>query len=196
MKYWSVKQAAIARRQTPRSQSLTPSTALIAAVDLDGGFSKDGEIPWHFPADMKFFKQLTTGHIVVIGRTTYEDINQKMGDKGLTEVLPGRITFVVSTTLLQDNVKNAIVIPTPQAALDHTTTLSNLDKIVFFAGGMGVFKYGLTVASQLFLTIVNDSYGCDLRLPTTDIVSNFSPATYTRSDEEPLIVFTTWKRHP
>lgn len=61
--------------------------ALIAAVARNGTIGKDGKIPWHLPADLKRFKALTMGHILVMGRKTYESIGKP---------LPGRRTIVLT----------------------------------------------------------------------------------------------------
>ena len=47
---------------------------IIVAVDEDGGFGKDGKIPWHYSEDLKHFKEVTTGHVCIMGRKTYEDM--------------------------------------------------------------------------------------------------------------------------
>jgi dihydrofolate reductase len=61
--------------------------SLIAAVSDNGVIGLDGAIPWHLPADLKLFKQLTMGHYLIVGRRTYQSIGRP---------LPGRKMLVLS----------------------------------------------------------------------------------------------------
>lgn len=47
---------------------------IIVAVDCEGGFGKEGKIPWFLPEDFEHFKNMTTGHVCVMGRRTYEEM--------------------------------------------------------------------------------------------------------------------------
>ena len=60
----------------------------IVAVDRAGAIGKGGRLPWHYPADLKFFKSRTTGNVCVMGRRTWE---------ALTKPLPGRLNVVLTT---------------------------------------------------------------------------------------------------
>jgi dihydrofolate reductase/thymidylate synthase len=66
----------------------------VVAIDINKGIAKDGKIPWHYPEDLKFFKELTTGHVVIMGRKTYESIGHP---------LPNRINIVISSELKQND---------------------------------------------------------------------------------------------
>lgn len=70
-------------------------TAIIAAVARNGVIGANRRIPWDIPEDRTHFKELTMGHILVMGRRTYEEIGRP---------LPGRITIVVSRTLAAESV--------------------------------------------------------------------------------------------
>jgi dihydrofolate reductase len=67
---------------TPRR----PRISLIVAMSLNGVIGRDNRLPWHLPADLKRFKELTMGHTIVMGRKTWDSINR---------LLPGRRTVVV-----------------------------------------------------------------------------------------------------
>lgn len=94
-----IERVQAARRGAERQQAIdeTPQRkyAIIVAVDDQGGFSKDEKIPWDFPQDLKWFKDRTEGHICVMGRKTYENINSRLDDKMATSVLPNRRCFVL-----------------------------------------------------------------------------------------------------
>src|SRR5260221_923212 len=59
----------------------------IAAMSLNRVIGQGGRIPWHLPEDFKWFKKMTTGHVIVMGRKTFESIGK---------ALPNRTTIVVS----------------------------------------------------------------------------------------------------
>jgi dihydrofolate reductase len=61
--------------------------SLVLAVSENGVIGRDNQLPWHLPADLRHFKQLTTGHTVIMGRKTYESIGRP---------LPNRRNVVVS----------------------------------------------------------------------------------------------------
>ena len=72
---------------------MTPETTIniIVAVADDWAIGREGDMPWHISADMKFFKATTMGHSLVMGRRTWESIGSKP--------LPGRQNIVVSARL-------------------------------------------------------------------------------------------------
>lgn len=72
--------------------SKKPSVEIVVATDLNGVIGVDGAIPWDCPEDRKLFKELTTGHVVVMGRKTYESLPEQFKQSGL----PGRTNIVMS----------------------------------------------------------------------------------------------------
>ena len=64
--------------------------SLIAAIDSNSGIAKDGSIPWYCPEDLHHFKEMTTGHVVIMGRLTWESLPSKI------RPLPHRINVVIS----------------------------------------------------------------------------------------------------
>jgi dihydrofolate reductase len=147
--------------------------AVIAAVDLDRGFSKAGEIPWYYKEDLQWFKMITTNHICVMGRTTYEDINKRMGDKAKDSVLPSRQCFVVSSTLKQEDVHNATVIQHCYDVVNHLNFDDIETKTIFFIGGERIFKEGIALAKTVYLTVVNKTFECDKFFPVEYVEKYF-----------------------
>lgn len=142
--------------------------AIIAAVDLAGGFGKDGKIPWDFPEDFRWFQSQTKGNICVMGRTTYDEINEKLGDVGRDSVLPGRKCFVVSSTLNQADVSNATVIRDIYEVDKHLDD-DDITKTVFYIGGLQIFSQALSRADRVLITAINDDYSCDRFFPTDSL---------------------------
>ena len=141
---------------------------LIAAVDEEFGFGKDGKIPWDFPEDFRWFQSQTKGNICVMGRTTYDEINEKLGDAGKDSVLPERKCFVVSSTLNQADVLNATVIRDIYEVDKHLDD-DDITKTVFYIGGLQIFSQALSRANRVLITAINNDYSCDRFFPTDSL---------------------------
>ena len=144
--------------------------AVIAAVDWNGGFSRDGKIPWYFPEDFKHFRTITTGGICIMGRTTYDDINERLGDKGIIQVLPGRLSIVL-TSKNKTGITNAIPFSSMSEVIDG---IEDDPRDVFFIGGKQIFEDGILYADVVYLTMVQNDYHCDLFFPMEYLVKNFT----------------------
>lgn len=128
---------------------------LVAAVADNGVIGNDGDIPWRIPADFAHFKALTLGHVLVMGRATYDSIGRP---------LPGRTTIVLTRD--------------PQWAVDGVLVASSLDEAlhlaaalpgeVYVAGGAGVYTHALAHAHAQVLTEVHLSPEGDTRYPDFD----------------------------
>jgi dihydrofolate reductase len=127
------------------------SVTLVAAVAENGVIGRDGAIPWHLPADQAHFKALTLGHVLVMGRRTYDSIGR---------ALPGRTTVVV-TRQSQWTAPGVVVCHSVDDALE-------LDPEVFVVGGSAVYAAALPHASDMVLSQVEGSFDGDTYLPSYD----------------------------
>lgn len=168
--------------------------AIIIAVDEEGGFGKDGKIPWHFPEDFKRFKETTTGHPCVMGRHTYTDMlemrkaRSKNKDQPIDEILPNRQSFVV-TSDQSFTAPGATVVPGIREAVQSLDTDDN--RTVFVLGGYRMFIEALTWADHIFMTVVRGVYGCDRFFPIQKINKSF---TIIAGGETEDLRFITYKR--
>ena len=123
----------------------------ILAVDESMGIGKDGKIPWNFKEDMKFFKFLTIGSVVVMGRKTYEDCG----------TLPHRTNIVVSSSLKRIN--NAFVYPD----LLHCAW-EYMDAFIIGGAKLLELAFKEDLINELFLSRIKGRYNCDtfINLPT------------------------------
>jgi dihydrofolate reductase len=177
-------------QQTTKDISVVhPKVAVIVAVDIAGGYCKDGKIPWHFKQDMKWFQQQTKGNICVMGRTTYEDMNRMIGEKGKDSVLPNRECYVVSSSM--EPVANATVIRSMRGYEQHIKI--DDPRTVFILGGYQLFLEGVALADQVIMTVINDSYGCDKYFPVEYVANNFG-VTAVQDTDEAKLKFFTWAR--
>lgn len=149
-------------------------SAVIVAVDLMGGFSKDGQIPWHLSEDFLWFQTHTKNNICVMGRTTYDDIDAKMGDRGADEVLPGRECYVVTSRPLKRF--NAVPIPSIESMMRQRTD-DNAHKTVFFIGGERIYKEAVPMVDEAYVTIINDIVDADRFFPVEYVADHFRTVT-------------------
>jgi dihydrofolate reductase len=118
-----------------------PAISMIVARSSNYVIGKDNQMPWKISADLQFFKKVTMGHPVIMGRKTWESIGRP---------LPGRRNIVVSrNTELQ--LTGAEVVNSLDEAL---ATLSEFPR-VFVIGGEQLFTQAFPMADRLFITEID-----------------------------------------
>ena len=133
------------------------SVSIVAAVARNGVIGADGGLPWHLPDELKLFKETTLGHVLVMGRRTYEAIGRP---------LPGRTTIVV-TRQEEWSPGNADVIVS-HSVEEALTRARALDDHVFVVGGGEVYAAALAYADQLLITFVEQEPEGDTMFPDVD----------------------------
>ncbi|MBQ9363860.1 MAG: dihydrofolate reductase [Bacteroidaceae bacterium] len=127
--------------------------SLIVAIAENRAIGLKNKLIYWLPNDLKRFKQLTTGHTIVMGRKTFESL-----PKG---ALPNRRNIVISRTERPDAFPGAECYPTLQAALEAARSgyiYNNVESTdVFIIGGSSVYQQALPVADRLCLTLIHDA---------------------------------------
>jgi dihydrofolate reductase len=124
---------------------------LIAAHDPNFVIGSNGKIPWYYPDDLKYFKRVTLGHPIVMGRKTFESIGSK--------ALPGRQNIVLSSTMKdQDSI---IVLDDPAKVFDYPFESEK----VFIVGGSAIYEYFLPFAEELYITEIKQEFAGDTFFP-------------------------------
>jgi dihydrofolate reductase len=136
--------------------------SLIVAMDRDRGIGKNNDLMWHLPADMRFFKETTSRHIVVMGRKNYESIPEKY------RPLPNREN-VVLTRNADYQAADCTIFHSLEACLDHFA--AEEERTVFIIGGGEIYRKALemNVVDEMFITHVNHTYGADTFFPDFDL---------------------------
>lgn len=131
--------------------------ALVAAVARGGVIGRGGALPWHLPEDLRRFRELTTGHAVVMGRKTWDSLPERF------RPLPGRRNVVVTRD------------PSWSAAgaeragsLEEALRLLATEPRVFVIGGAEVFARALPLADELYLTELDLEVEGDTVFPSWD----------------------------
>lgn len=131
-------------------------TSIIVAVAENNVIGKDNTLIWHLPADMKFFKEKTTGHCIITGRKNYESIPAKF------RPLPNR-TNIVITRQNDYDAPGAIVVSSLEDALQKAKETG--DNEIFIIGGGEIFKQGLHLADTLYVTHIHHTFIGDVYFP-------------------------------
>jgi dihydrofolate reductase len=136
----------------------------IVAVDRAGAIGKDGKLPWHYAADLKFFKETTTGNAVVMGHNTW---------RGLKNALPNRLNIVLSRQSEVAPHESVIVLRDTQSVL---AMAKDMEGDLFVIGGAQVYRSFLPhiekwIVTEVPLTIA----GADTFVPE-NYLEGFQPA--------------------
>ena len=114
----------------------------IIAVDTNGAIGKDGRLAWHYPADLKFFKETTTGNAVVMGHNTW---------RSLKKALPNRLNIVLSRKSQIEPQDSVIVLSNVESVL---STARELKTDLFVIGGEQVYRAFLPYIEKWIVTEV------------------------------------------
>lgn len=131
-----------------------PLISLIAAMDQNRLIGDNNTLPWHLPADFAWFKQVTMGKPIVMGRKTYESIGRP---------LPGRRNIVLTRNALLDINGCDLV-----SSLEQAFELTKDDVEVMVIGGANLYQQAIDIADRLYITEVGHSFNGDAWFPQID----------------------------
>lgn len=159
--------------------------SLVAAVAENGVIGADGGMPWHYPADLRHFKQTTMGHPVVMGRRTYESIERRLGGP-----LPGRTNVVLSRRSSLDLPDGAVHAHDVDEALELAeASLEDDLETVYVVGGATVYDAFMDSADELVITRIPETPDGDTRFP--EIGPEWEEVARETDDD---LVFVTYRR--
>ncbi|MBE5917952.1 MAG: dihydrofolate reductase [Pseudobutyrivibrio ruminis] len=139
---------------------------LIVAVDKNWAIGKDNKLLVSIPDDMKFFRETTTGKVVVMGRKTLESFPN-------SKPLPNRVNIVLTRDKDYD-AKGAVVVHSKEE-LDNELKKYNTEDI-FIIGGESIYRLMLDECDRAFVTYVDYGYDADTYFPNLDEASNWKLA--------------------
>ena len=147
----------------------------IAAVSLNGVIGKDGDLPWQLSEDLKWFKKITTGHAILMGRKTWDSLGKP---------LPNRRNITLSRSMKATDGVEVI------RSLDELETL-DLSGNVFVIGGGELYEQLLPRCDELYLTsVLMEVPAGDAFFPRHD--DSFEPAEILAETED--FILRRWKR--
>ncbi|SDY56844.1 dihydrofolate reductase [Nitrosomonas sp. Nm33] len=130
--------------------------SILAAMATNRVIGRNNALPWHLSADLKRFKALTMGQIIIMGRKTYESIGRP---------LPGRINIIISRQP-EFLIPNAIVTCSIEEAL--AACMPYQDREIFIIGGADLYQQTLAHCQRLYLTEVQQDFEGDAFFPEFD----------------------------
>ncbi len=136
-------------------QKIIRMITIVVAIGENRGIGSNNQMLWHLPKDLKHFKNITSGHPVVMGRKTYESIGKP---------LPGRTNIVISRK--NDWFEEGIlIVGSIKEALKFA---KKIDEEVFIIGGGNIYKQTIDLADKIELTTVKATIEADTFFPEMD----------------------------
>lgn len=131
----------------------------IAAMSKNRVIGKDNQIPWHLPADMKFFQRTTLGHHVIMGRKNYESMGVPLARR--TNIVITRNPFFISS--------GCIVVHTLEEALARVHATD--EEEAFIIGGGEIYRLAMDFLDRIYLTTIDLVVDGDVFFPEFDLNS-------------------------
>lgn len=126
------------------------SISFVVAMDCNRAIGLHNQLPWHLPADLKYFRQLTTDHTVLMGRKTYESIGKPLPNRH-NIILTHRSDFVAPGCEIVHSLEEVL----PRYVKDE----------LFVIGGAEVYRTLLPYATRLYITSIQHSFSADTYFP-------------------------------
>ncbi len=126
------------------------TVTIVVAISENHAIGKDNKLLWYLPNDLKHFKEITTGHTVIMGRKTYESVGRP---------LPKRRNIII--TRQEIAIEGCEVVNSIEAAL----ALCANEEEVFIVGGAEIYKQALKLTDRIYLTIVHKEFEADSFFP-------------------------------
>ena len=150
---------------------------MIAAVAENNAIGKNNDLLWHLPNDFKRFKEITSGHHIIMGRKTFESFPKP---------LPNR-THVIITRQNDFEHEGCIVVQNIEKALSVCPVNENL----YIIGGGEIYQQSISFADQLDITRVHHSFDADVYFPEIDPeIWELTSETFHQKDERHLFDYT------
>lgn len=150
---------------------------MIVAADEQNGIGKNNQLLCYLPADLKYFKTLTTGHAILMGRKTFESIGKP---------LPNRVNIVISRNV--SVIEGCVVFDTIAAGIEYAKSLNETS--LFIIGGDSIFKQSLGQTDVVYLTRIHHTFEADTFFPALDSSWKLEQETPCKADEKNKFDYT------
>ena len=130
-----------------------PKISIICAIAKNRAIGKNNELLWHIKEDFKFFKEKTTGHVLVMGQKTFESIGKP---------LPNRTTIVLSNDP-EFKIEGVVIARNFEEVFEKARELEKEE--VFICGGGSVYAQTIGMVDKLYLTVVKKDFEADTFFP-------------------------------
>lgn len=139
-----------------------PRISIIAALSDNNVIGVNNSLPWHIPGDLKRFKELTTGHPIIMGRKTFESLGRILPLRTNIVVTRDSASFLEKATYHPDAVVSSL-----EKAVEVARLSPGGDEEIFIIGGGHIFKEALEkgIVHRLYLTLVHAEIDGDVFFP-------------------------------
>lgn len=156
---------------------------IVAAAENDV-IGVNNALPWNIPEDTQFFKDKTKGHIIIMGRKTYDSMGK---------ALPGRLNIVI-TRQKDLKLKDAKVVPSLTEAIAYAKTqLTNWKDEVFIIGGGEIYKESMAIVNLVYLTRIHQDYPGEAKYPKIER-SQFTEIERRERKGQPNYTFLVYRK--
>lgn len=150
---------------------------MVAAAAENNALGKNNDLLWHLPDDFKRFKQITSGHYIIMGRKTFESFPKP---------LPNR-THVIITRQKNYNPEGCIIVDSIEKAIE----VCPKDQDIFIIGGGEIYNLAMNFADSIELTRVHENFEADTFFPEIDLKQwKLTSEEYHPKDEKHKFDFT------
>lgn len=132
-------------------------TALVVAMAENRVIGRDGGLPWHLSADLKYFKRVTMGRPIIMGRKTYQSIGRPLPGR-LNVVVTRDTTYAPEGVMVVHSLDQALVVARAQAADD------GVDEVMIIGGGQ-IYADSVALADRAYVTEIHTSVDGDTMFP-------------------------------
>ncbi|MEH7437114.1 dihydrofolate reductase [Neobacillus drentensis] len=130
--------------------------SFIVAMDENRTIGRENQLPWHLPEDLKFFKRVTMGHPIAMGRKTHESIGR---------VLPGRENIVITRQEGYQSEGCTMF----YSVKEFVNYCRDVDDEIFVIGGAEIFREAFPYVDCLYLTLIHETFEGDTYFPPFDL---------------------------
>ena len=159
--------------------------SIIVAADQQNGIGKNNELLCYLPDDLKYFKRITSGHCIVMGRKTYESIGR---------LLPNRTNIIV-TTNTNYKIEGAVMAHSLPQAIDYAKQTGETELMI--TGGGTIYKEALDLVDKVYLTRIQHVFEADTFFPElkAEVFKLTSSEVHEADDKHPFaFAFEVWER--
>ncbi|MDB5007073.1 MAG: dihydrofolate reductase [Mucilaginibacter sp.] len=126
---------------------------IVVAISENHAIGKDNKLLWHLPGDLKHFKEITTGHTIIMGRKTYESVGRPLPNR--RNVIVTRQTIAIEGCEVVHSIEDALLLCAGELE-------------VFIVGGAEIYKQAMKLTNRIYLTIVHKEFEGDSFFPEID----------------------------
>jgi dihydrofolate reductase len=138
--------------------------SIIASMDKKRGIGKDNRIPWHITKDLVRLKNLTIGHVTILGRKSFESMLAYYEKSGRSTMSQRTHIVVTKDPNYVIEEKYGLVVNSIEEALRQAQGKLSSEE-VFIIGGQQIFDQTIGIVDRLYLTIVDGGFNCDTFFP-------------------------------